>query len=176
MGRGFNLGHVAINASSTDLQSARLGSFLAASFERNNVPLKHVVLEVTEAVYMGQRDSAVSREIAAVRAKGVRIALDDFGTGFASLTPLLTVPVDIIKIDRSFVDRLRQSQSSDIIVEALLWIANTLKIGVVAEGIETLSQLNQLREFGCVFGQGYVFSRPVDRSTLMAMLSSSATC
>lgn len=68
--------------------------------------MKHISLEVTELVYLGQRDPVVAREIKVLRAHGLRVALDDFGTGFASLTHLLTVPVDIIKIDKSFIDRL----------------------------------------------------------------------
>jgi diguanylate cyclase (GGDEF)-like protein len=167
---GIHLQHVAINVSSTDFHANRLDSLLAASFEQENVPLSHVVVEVTEAVYMGQQDHAVARQIKALRDKGLRIALDDFGTGFASLTHLVTVPVDLIKIDRSFVDRLNLDSSSAIVVEALLWIARNLGIGVVAEGVETEQQRSRLRDLGCVFGQGFLFSKPLDRAGLTALL------
>jgi EAL domain-containing protein (putative c-di-GMP-specific phosphodiesterase class I) len=100
----------------------------------------------------------------------VRVALDDFGTGFASLTHLLTVPVDLIKIDKSFIARLDADPASATIVEALLWIGARLGIGVVAEGIETECQVAQLRALGCSLGQGYFFSRPVPRDIITEMM------
>jgi EAL domain-containing protein (putative c-di-GMP-specific phosphodiesterase class I) len=88
------------------------------------------------------------------------IALDDFGTGFASLTHLLSFPVDFIKIDRSFIDRLLTDRSSHVIVEAMIDIARKLGMKVVAEGIESAAQAMMLREMGCNVGQGYYFARP----------------
>lgn len=167
---GIHLKHVAINVSSTDFYANRLDALLAASFERENVPLSHVVVEVTEAVYMGQRDHAVARQIKALREKGLRIALDDFGTGFASLTHLVTVPVDLIKIDRSFIERIDVDSGSAIVVEALLWIARNLGIGVVAEGVETEQQHTHLRDLGCGFGQGFLFAKPLNRAGLTALM------
>lgn len=99
----------------------------------------------------------------------MRVALDDFGTGFASLTHLLTVPVDIIKIDKSFTERLVPGDAGAIIVEGVMDIATKLGIRVVAEGIETDSQSEQLRALGCTFGQGYLFSRAVDRHAATEM-------
>jgi EAL domain-containing protein (putative c-di-GMP-specific phosphodiesterase class I) len=98
------------------------------------------------------------------------VALDDFGTGFASLTHLLTVPVDILKIDKSFVDSLSPGNPSSVIVEGLLSIAEKLGIRVVAEGVETESQAAQLSALGCVLGQGYLFSPAVDRVAMTEIL------
>jgi EAL domain-containing protein (putative c-di-GMP-specific phosphodiesterase class I) len=123
--------------------------------------MKHVILEVTESVYLGQNDEIVAEEIRSLRSHGLRIALDDFGTGFASLTHLLTVPVDIIKIDRSFVKQLQRDDRSSAIIEGLLGIAQKLGIRVIAEGIETESQAGQLDEIGCQLGQGYLYSAAV---------------
>jgi EAL domain-containing protein (putative c-di-GMP-specific phosphodiesterase class I) len=119
---------------------------------------------------MTRQDPVVPRTIKAMRAKGLRIALDDFGTGFASLTHLFTVPVDAIKIDKSFVDRLTYGDKSAVIVEGLIGIAQKLGIRVVAEGVETERQVAQLVSFGCKLGQGYLFSKAVHRDEATAML------
>ncbi|MET0307740.1 MAG: EAL domain-containing protein [Sphingomonas sp.] len=168
--QGIPFQHVGINVSSADFHSGTLFRQLSSAFEAANVPLKHLILEVTETVYMGQRDDAIAREIQAMRAKGLRVALDDFGTGFASLTHLLTVPVDVIKIDKSFVQKLGPDNGSAAIIEGLLGIAKKLGIRVVAEGIERPDQVTQLRAFGCDLGQGYLFSRAVDRHATTTLL------
>jgi diguanylate cyclase (GGDEF)-like protein len=168
--RGISFQHVGINISSADLSGGAVEQVLTAAFERERVPLDHVILEVTETVYMGRGDQAIQKAIRALRASGIRVALDDFGTGFASLTHLLTVPVDVIKIDKMFVDHLEPDGVSLTIVEGLIRIAKKMNIRIVAEGIETEEQVRQLCAIGCVLGQGYVFSRAVDRDTATALL------
>ncbi|MEO9340340.1 EAL domain-containing protein [Mesorhizobium sp. SB112] len=168
--QGIPLQHVGINIASADFHSGTLYARLEAAFGRENVPLKHIILEVTESVYLGQRDPVVAREIKALRAHGLRVALDDFGTGFASLTHLLTVPIDIIKIDRSFIDRLVQGDPSLAIVEGLIGIARKLDIRVIAEGIENEAQASLLVEIGCQLGQGYLFSQAVPRKIATGLL------
>lgn len=166
--------HVGVNAASADFQNADLLRVVEDAFGRENVPLKHVILEVTESVYMSQAGDGVARQIQALRANGLRVALDDFGTGFASLTHLLSVPVDIIKIDRSFVARMEPESRAAAIVEGLLGIAAKLGIRVVAEGVETESQAAQLRAMGCTLGQGLLYSRAVDRAAMTRMLTEKA--
>ncbi|MGX9394005.1 sensor domain-containing phosphodiesterase (plasmid) [Nitrobacteraceae bacterium UC4446_H13] len=168
--RGIPFADVGINIAAADFHSGTLFARLEAAFGRENIPLKHVVLEITESVYLGQRDPVVAREIKSLRAHGLRVALDDFGTGFASLTHLLTVPVDIIKIDKSFVDRLVQGDPSLAIVEGLIEIARKLGIRVIAEGIETEAQATLLTEIGCQAGQGYLFSPAVPRQIAFGLL------
>ena len=172
--QGIWFQHVGINAASTDFQNDDLLKVIEAAFEREDVPLKHVILEVTESVYMGQAGDTVARQIQKMRANGLRVALDDFGTGFASLTHLLSVPVDIIKIDKSFVARMEPESRAAAIVEGILGIAAKLDIKVVAEGIETASQAAQLKGMGCTLGQGYLFSRPVDRQSVTKLLFAKA--
>jgi diguanylate cyclase (GGDEF)-like protein len=172
--QGIWFQHVGINAASTDFQNDDLLKVIEAAFEREDVPLKHVILEVTESVYMGQAGDTVARQIQKMRANGLRVALDDFGTGFASLTHLLSVPVDIIKIDKSFVARMEPESRAAAIVEGILGIAAKLDIKVVAEGIETASQAAQLKGMGCTLGQGYLFSRPVDRQSVTKLLVAKA--
>ncbi|NKN38716.1 EAL domain-containing protein [Agrobacterium sp. a22-2] len=167
---GLPLQHVGINLSAADFHNGNLQPRLSETFGKAGVPLKHLILEVTESVYLGQRDHVVADEIKALRQRGLRVALDDFGTGFASLTHLLTVPVDIIKIDKSFIDRLVPGDGGIAIVEGLLGIAEKLGIRVVAEGIETNAQARQLVALGCRLGQGYYFSKAVDRDEAVILL------
>jgi diguanylate cyclase (GGDEF)-like protein len=167
---GIPFQHVGVNVSSADMHGGSLESMLAAAFGEKGVPLKHVIVEVTETVYMGDGERSIEGALDSLRAKGFRVALDDFGTGYASLTHLLTMPVDIIKIDKSFVDRLAAGNASMIIVRGLLQIARELNIRVIAEGIETEDQADLLQAAGCVLGQGYVFSHAVDRNATTALL------
>jgi predicted signal transduction protein with EAL and GGDEF domain len=167
---GIPFQHVGINVSSADFHSGKLCAELNGAFEGRNVSLEHVILEVTESVYMSQQDPVVPRTIQAMRAKGLRIALDDFGTGFASLTHLCTVPVDIIKIDKSFIDRLMQGDANAIVVEGLIGIARKLGIRIIAEGVETEHQAAVLRSFGCTQGQGFLFSKALHRNEATAAL------
>ena len=167
---GIPFPHVGVNVSSAAFHSGRLCAQLVEAFGERNVPLEHVILEITESVYMARQDPVVPRTIKAMRAKGLRIALDDFGTGFASLTHLYTVPVDAIKIDKSFVDRLTYGDKGAVIVEGLIGIARKLGIRVIAEGVETERQAAQLVAFGCKLGQGFLFSKAVHRDEATAML------
>ncbi|MFG1305201.1 GGDEF domain-containing protein [Xanthobacter autotrophicus] len=162
--------HVGINVSTADFYVGSIARRLEDAFGTVDVPLSRLVLEVSEDVYLGRRDRVVAREIAALREAGVLVALDDFGTGFASLTHLLNVPVDIIKIDRSFVARLWPDDPSMVIVEGLIDIARRLGIRVVAEGIETEVQASQLWSMGCVLGQGFAFAYPADRLATAVLL------
>ncbi|MCF6370860.1 putative bifunctional diguanylate cyclase/phosphodiesterase [Rhizobium halophilum] len=167
---GQPLQHVGVNLSAVDLQAGGLRQRLTEIFERADVPLHHLILEVTESVYLDQRDHRIASEIDALRKVGIRVALDEFGTGYASLTHLLTFPVDIIKIDKSFTDRLVPGDAGLIIIEGLLGIANNLGLKVVAEGIETQLQADQLLQLGCKLGQGYLYSRAVDRCAATTLL------
>ncbi|MGO4569533.1 EAL domain-containing protein [Rhizobium sp. 2YAF20] len=168
--RGLPFQHVGINLSAADFRGGNLRERLCRIFSEAEVPLDHVILEVTESVYLGQRDHVVADEINALRAEGLKVALDDFGTGYASLTHLLTVPVDIIKIDKSFIHRMVPGDAGVFIVEGLLGIARNLGIRVVAEGIETEFQADQLGKLGGKLGQGYLFWRAVDRQKAAEIL------
>ncbi|XVN48648.1 EAL domain-containing protein (plasmid) [Novosphingobium rhizosphaerae] len=134
------------------------------------MPLSMVILEVTEAVYIDDDNGVIRRSVAALRAKGLKVALDDFGTGFASLTHLMSIPVDFIKIDKSFVDRIVSDRPSQIIVEGVIDIAVKLGIQVVAEGIEHQDQADTLGAMGCLAGQGYLFSRAVPGEAITGLI------
>jgi diguanylate cyclase (GGDEF)-like protein len=167
---GIPFQHVGVNISSADFHSGQLDEQITKVFRHADVPLEHLILEVTETVYLGQRDHVIAREIKSLRSKGLQVALDDFGTGYASLTHLLTVPVDHIKIDKSFVDQLVRGNASAAIIEGLVSIARNLGIKIVAEGIETPEQADLLQDLGCDLGQGYLFAKPVDRTVMTELL------
>ncbi|WP_368389680.1 putative bifunctional diguanylate cyclase/phosphodiesterase [Sphingomonas pokkalii] len=161
--------HVGMNFSSGDFHGGRLRELIPATFGHYGVPLRHLTLEITETVYLGRGDTVVADCLRWFRAQGLAVAMDDFGTGYASLTHLLTMPVDFLKIDKTFTDQLVQSSASRAIVEGVLHIANELDIKVIAEGVETELQAERLRSIGCAFGQGHLFSPAVnfDRATKM---------
>ncbi|WP_243654267.1 GGDEF domain-containing protein [Novosphingobium sp. PhB57] len=167
---GIAFQHVGINVSSADFHSGTIYAVLAESFDRENVPLKHVIVEVTEVVCMDDDAGIVRKSMQALRSRGIRLALDDFGTGYASLTHLMTVPVDIIKIDRSFVEDLVSRGPSAAIVEGVIGIARRLGIKVVAEGIENADQARELLALGCLLGQGFHYSRAVPAAEAGAMM------
>jgi EAL domain-containing protein (putative c-di-GMP-specific phosphodiesterase class I) len=159
---GLPVQHVGVNVTAADFYVGDLAAFVSKKFSDYNVPLNHLIIEVTENAYIGQRDDVVASGIRNLRLLGVRVALDDFGTGFAALAHLLTVPVDIIKIDRSFVCRLAPGDPSVAIVKGIVQIARDLNIRLVAEGVETLELSETLQKMGCQLGQGYAFSKAVE--------------
>jgi EAL domain-containing protein (putative c-di-GMP-specific phosphodiesterase class I) len=122
---------------------------------------------------MDQSEGGI-RALRDLRGLGVRLVLDDFGTGYSSLSYLKHLPLDTIKIDRTFVAGIEETADRSI-VDAVIALAHGLGIGVVAEGIETGEQADRLRELGCDLGQGYLFSRPVPAEQTAALLGSSPT-
>jgi EAL domain-containing protein (putative c-di-GMP-specific phosphodiesterase class I) len=107
-----------------------------------------------------------------LREMGVRLALDDFGTGYSSLSHLQRFPFDTIKIDRSFVKRLEADEQNRAIVRTIIGLADSLKMDVVAEGVETPAQLQLIRELGCRFGQGWHFARPLEDTAAGELIGS----
>ncbi|SON57844.1 Bacteriophytochrome cph2 [Hartmannibacter diazotrophicus] len=169
---GLDFHHVGINVGVTDFLDHDLERRVVMAFEAHRVPLRHVAIEVTENVLMGPGDSDVIATLQSLRARGAVIALDDFGTGYASLTHLRTFPVDVIKIDKSFVGQMLTDPSSAAIVELVLDLAHKLSMRVVAEGIETSEQAHRLQRLGCTLGQGYRYARPVSAAATSALMTS----
>lgn len=168
---GIDFQHVGINVTTGDFLRGDLETRIVETFGRAGVPLKHIVLEVNESVYVGGNDQMVPRAVSALRQRGLLVALDDFGTGFASLTHLLSFPVDIIKIDRSFTARLGSDGASDVVVGSIIDIARKLDMKLVAEGIEAPEQAAILSKLGCLMGQGYLYARPGSAEDTTRLLS-----
>jgi diguanylate cyclase (GGDEF)-like protein len=171
---GIPFQHAGLNVSGADLALNEFPGTLVAAFQRQDVPLHHVVLEVTESVCIGDSDPHIINKIQSLRSAGFKVALDDFGTGFASLTHLISVPIDIIKIDRSFIQLLAPGAAGAAIVEGVLHIAKGLNIRVVAEGVETRQQAEALEARGCRLAQGYLYSKPVSARAMSSLLLSRA--
>jgi len=134
------------------------------------VQASHVVLEVTESALAAEVDGGIA-SLDTLKSLGVRIAVDDFGTGFSSLSTLASLPVDILKIDRSFVSGQASVSPSVPMLEGILMLAKRLSLTVIAEGIEQPEQLDLLRDLGCRLGQGYLLGRPVTAGELAALLA-----
>ncbi|WP_062225791.1 putative bifunctional diguanylate cyclase/phosphodiesterase [Aureimonas frigidaquae] len=169
---GLDVGRVAINLSAGDFRKQTLANRIRRCAARYGQSLSALDLEVTEGVLIGQLGPDVSRMLEELRAEGVLVALDDFGTGYASLTHLQRFPVDVIKIDKTFIDRIGgPDPKASAVTDAILDMAQRLQMQTVAEGIETVEQAVYLRERGCTIGQGYLFSRPMPATQVPIFLS-----
>lgn len=157
-------GHVAINVAAAELRRGNFAERLLERLAAASVSPASVQVEVTESVFMGRGADYVERALKILSANGVAVALDDFGTGFASLTHLKQFPVDLIKIDRSFIDDLASDGADTAIVQAVVGLGRSLGMKVVAEGIETASQQRFLRDLGCPLGQGFLFGKAMSAS------------
>jgi len=166
--RGLNTGRIAINASAMEFRSADFAIKLIARLAAFGVPATSIELEITEGVFFDNSDAHVLRIISTLREAGFTIALDDFGTGYASLAHLKQFPVDVLKIDRSFVDA--PSACDWTIVRAIIGLGKGLGIRTVAEGVETIERRDALLNDGCDFGQGYLFSAPVAGAAVADLL------
>jgi diguanylate cyclase (GGDEF)-like protein/PAS domain S-box-containing protein len=159
--RGVAFEHVAINASAAELRRDDFAERLLDALGEADVPTRCIQLEVTETVFLGRGAEYVHRALALLSARGVKIALDDFGTGYASLRHLKQFPVDIIKVDQSFVQDMNMDPGDEAIVRAVINLGHSLGIKVVAEGIENEQQAERLIELSCDFGQGFLYSRAI---------------
>jgi diguanylate cyclase (GGDEF)-like protein/PAS domain S-box-containing protein len=159
--RGIDFKSVAVNASAAEFRLDNFAERVLEQLSSAGIPTRYFQLEVTETVFLGRGAEYVHRALALLNARGVKIALDDFGTGYASLRHLKQFPVDIIKIDKSFVHDMTVDPGDEAIIHAVVNLGRNLGISVVAEGIETEEQERRLIEVGCEFGQGFLFSRAV---------------
>ncbi|MEE9493133.1 MAG: EAL domain-containing protein [Gammaproteobacteria bacterium] len=160
---------VAVNITSKHLKSNLLVDTVKNILQKVEIPPRFLELEITENVILDNADSNI-QSLKDIRSLGIKIALDDFGTGYSSLSYLIQFPLDILKIDRSFVINLHTSQASRAIVSAIIAMAQGLGLFVVVEGIETEEQLQFFQQRHCDFYQGYLFSRPVPANEFTKLL------
>jgi diguanylate cyclase (GGDEF)-like protein/PAS domain S-box-containing protein len=168
--RGVAFRHVAVNAAAAEFRRDNFAERVLESLRRAAIPTRCFQLEVTETVFLGRGAEYVHRALALLNAQGVKIALDDFGTGYASLRHLKQFPVDIIKIDQSFVRDMEVDPGDEAIVRAVINLGKSLNIHVVAEGIESAVQAERLQRLGCDFGQGFLFSKAVGAGRVPALV------
>jgi EAL domain-containing protein (putative c-di-GMP-specific phosphodiesterase class I) len=165
---------VSVNLSARQLQHHEIVADVRAALAESGLPAAALTVEITESVLLEETD-AVARTLAALKSLGVRIALDDFGTGYSSLSYLDRFPVDIVKIDKSFIDALAGNGSPPSpLVDAIVHLGVLLGLGVTAEGIEDANQLRRLQAMGCQQGQGFYFAHPMTADALYASLTAGA--
>jgi diguanylate cyclase (GGDEF)-like protein/PAS domain S-box-containing protein len=160
---------MSVNISVAYLDHPDLVPTVARELRENKLEPGRLVLEITESALLRDFESVVPR-LAALRAMGVRIAIDDFGTGYSSLAYLSNLDVDILKIDKSFVDRVILDSQDAAITEAIISMGRSLELQTIAEGVEDAGQADWLRDAGCAVGQGYVWSRPIPLDDLRTLL------
>ena len=160
---------VAVNLTAREFQRATLIDEVAAAVNKVGLAPTWLRLEITESFAMRDADATIAT-LTALRQLGVKIAIDDFGTGYSSLAYLKRLPVDALKIDKSFIDDLAADTADAAIVEVIIALAHTLGLIVVAEGVETAQQAERLRALGCDLAQGYHFARPLPAEQLTLQL------
>ena len=159
-----------VNVSGHQIQSEGVIEDVRAALEESGLDARHLVLEITESVLM-QHSEPLLHRLRAQKSIGVRLAIDDFGTGYSSLGYLQRFPIDILKIDKSFVDDVGIGNGEPALARAVIALGETLRLQTIAEGIEQRRQLAGLQELGCEMGQGYYFARAVAASAIDDILS-----
>jgi sensor c-di-GMP phosphodiesterase-like protein len=158
--------HIAINIAPTDIDSGRFLPVLRNELEKSGICAAQIWLEATERGFVNP--DAARKTISEARAAGHKVAIDDFGTGYSSLSMLETLPLDALKIDKSFVDAIGKQAASSVITPHIIEMAHGLRLSIVAEGVESLEQEAYLRDAGVQFVQGYYYSKPLTAKEFIA--------
>jgi c-di-GMP phosphodiesterase len=159
---------VSVNLSCKQIACPELPQQIAQILQETGLPAHSLKLEITESSIMGNAE-VIERVLGQLQVLGVQLYIDDFGTGYSSLSRLLELPLDVLKIDRSFVQQLC-SQRGEFLVRAIANLAHSLGIDVIAEGVETEEQAIKLQALGCHRGQGYFFAKPMDSTVIPPLI------
>jgi diguanylate cyclase (GGDEF)-like protein/PAS domain S-box-containing protein len=162
--------HVSVNVSARQFRDPGFVDGVRQALLESGLPPSALLLELTESVLLGDNDR-IGAELEELKEIGVRLAIDDFGTGYSSLSYLLQLPINVLKIDKSFVTGIAASWRQYALVEGIVRLAGTLEVEVIAEGIETETERELLAGMGCQYGQGYLLSVPVEATKAEALLS-----
>jgi diguanylate cyclase (GGDEF)-like protein len=165
---------MAVNVSVGQIYKPGLKDVIAQELRGSGLAPQTLILEITESVMMWDADTAIER-LNELKALGVRLAVDDFGTGYSSLSYLRRFPIDVLKIDKSFVDGMGTREREEDLARVIVELGRTLKLEIVAEGIERAEQLIRLRALHCKYGQGYYFAQPLKEEAIDALLSRGGT-
>jgi diguanylate cyclase (GGDEF)-like protein/PAS domain S-box-containing protein len=165
-----DFGRVSINAAPAEFLRDDYAERLLAILALSDVPASRIEVEVTEHAFLGRGPEYVARALDLLKDAGATVSLDDFGTGCSSLAHLRDFPVDVVKLDKSFIQQMTDDPEISAIVAAVIDLATCLSIGVVAEGVETHAQLDLLRIMGCRIGQGHLFGVPVEASEIARLM------
>lgn len=164
MSKGVQLVPISINASPVEFMRDNYAELLIQRLERHQIPAHLIEVEITEHILSERGIEFVIRALQKLKNYGLRISLDDFGTGHSSMTHLRDYPVDCLKIDYAFVNRMNEEKSINSIVEGIAKLGPILSLDVIAEGVETCQQLLSLQDVGCAYGQGFLFSQAICKS------------
>jgi EAL domain-containing protein (putative c-di-GMP-specific phosphodiesterase class I) len=164
---------MSVNLSARQLRDPHLVADVAATLRDSGLPPRSLTLEITESILMDNSDAAVDR-LHQLKALGVRLAIDDFGTGYSSLNYLRALPVDIVKIDKVFIDGVASDKEARGLIKAILSMADTLDLQTIAEGVENRDQANRLEQLGSALVQGFYFARPLSTEDAEALMATGA--
>jgi diguanylate cyclase (GGDEF)-like protein/PAS domain S-box-containing protein len=156
---------VTVNLSNREFLQKKLVEIVAAALDKSGLSPQCLILEITESVMLQDTEATIEK-LQELKSLGVRLAIDDFGTGYSSLSYLQRFPVDILKIDKSFIDRISQSQEGAAVARAIITMSDTLHLRTVAEGIENPEQMAALKNLGCELGQGFHFAKPLNKDDM----------
>ncbi len=162
---------IAVNVSSLQFNQSDFAQHIINITQDSGLALELLELEITESAIMENPQQTID-DLKLLRAAGIRISMDDFGTGYSSLAQLKQLPIDVLKIDKSFIDEINQNDSGNAIVKSIIDLAHSLHISVVAEGVETQEQFTYLQKNHCDVVQGYYFSKPLNVDNANAYLRS----
>ena len=165
---------MAVNVSPAQFKSERLVDTIMSALAFSRLPAQRLEVEITEGVLLQENDKTLGI-LHRLRALGVRVSMDDFGTGYSSLSYLRSFPFDKIKIDRSFVRDMAGKTDGDAIIRAISGLGKSLGMTTVAEGVETLEQMERIRAEGCTDIQGYLISKPVSARDVVGLITSYPT-
>jgi diguanylate cyclase (GGDEF)-like protein/PAS domain S-box-containing protein len=165
--------NISVNLSVRQFQQSNLVQEVAEVLQHSKLPASSLILEITESILV-QDTSAAVRKLQALKHLGVQLALDDFGTGYSSLSYLRRFPIDVLKIDKTFIDGVGTHSEDSALTRAIVQIGETLNLKTVAEGVEHEQQRMELESLGCEEGQGYFFARPVDADAIGVLLAKEA--
>lgn len=160
---------VAVNLSGLHFQNEEIIETLETSLTESNISSDMLEIELTEAILIDDPDRAL-RILKKIRAMSIKVSLDDFGTGYSSLSYLRSLPIDIVKLDKSFINRIAKNRQDLAITQGIVALAKSLNLGVVAEGVESKEQLSLLIDMGCEQIQGYYFSKPCPANSIQSWL------
>jgi len=160
---------MSVNLSGKQFKQSNLITTITKTLDNTGLDPRRLKLEITESVVMENIEVA-TRMLEALRDLGVEMSIDDFGTGYSSLSYLHRLPIDTLKIDRSFISCMSENNENREIIRTIIMLARNLEMGVIAEGVETKEQIRLLRELKCESAQGYVFSMPVSAGLAEQMI------
>ncbi len=165
---------ITVNIASRQFQDDSLLQTVQAVLAKSGLPPRSLILEITEGTMLMNTEATIQK-LTELKSSGIRLAIDDFGTGYSSLSYLQRFPVDILKIDKSFIDKIAQGREGSAVAKAIITMSDTLHLKTIAEGIENLNQQTELQNLGCELGQGYHFAKPLQAKEMNEFLRHSKT-